>query len=330
MHELEITDGQAHMAYVGEKPWHNLGVELKPGATPTEMLEASRNNWRVFKAPLFAEYVQPGQNGDADVTHRVKTKAEALIRETDGKIMTVVTDSWTPFQNQQAFDFFNEFVEAGKMSMETGGALKDGQIVWALARINETAEPVPGDVIQPYLLFSNPHIFGKSMLLQFTATRVVCQNTMQAALNGPTKGLIRVSHRKTFDAELVKETLGLSHSKLSAFKEKAEFLASKRYTQEMVVGFFNDVFPKTTDHKPEGLILPFSRSGKRAYELLDTQPGAEYAQGSWWTALNAVTRLIDHEIGRSVDSRLYSAWFGTNRDKKIAAMDTAIEYARAA
>ena len=68
----------------------------------------------------------------------------------------------------------------------------------------------------------------------------------------------------------------------------------------------------------------------RALEVIDTQPGAEFARGSWWQAFNAVTYLVDHEIGKSADSCLTSAWFGPNRNVKLKALETAVEFAEAA
>ena len=39
-HMLEIVEGQAQMAYVGQTPWHGLGVKLEEGVTPQEMMIA--------------------------------------------------------------------------------------------------------------------------------------------------------------------------------------------------------------------------------------------------------------------------------------------------
>jgi hypothetical protein len=64
--------------------------------------------------------------------------------------------------------------------------------------------------------------------------------------------------------------------------------------------------------------------------VVDTQPGAEYASGSWWNAYNAVTYLTDHELGRSADTRLTSAWFGVNQNKKVKALNLAVQMAEAA
>jgi hypothetical protein len=73
-----------------------------------------------------------------------------------------------------------------------------------------------------------------------------------------------------------------------------------------------------------------SKSAERALEVIETQPGAEFGRGTWWQAFNAVTYMTDHEIGRSVDSRLTSAWYGANKNLKTKALETAVEMADAA
>ena len=52
--------------------------------------------------------------------------------------------------------------------------------------------------------------------------------------------------------------------------------------------------------------------------------------GSYWNAVNAVTFMTDHELGRTADARMQSAWFGANQAKKLKAMNTALEMAEVA
>jgi hypothetical protein len=65
-------------------------------------------------------------------------------------------------------------------------------------------------------------------------------------------------------------------------------------------------------------------------DVLHTQPGAKFAEGSWWSAYNSVTYLTDHLLGRSADTRLQSAWFGANQQKKVQALNLAVEMAEVA
>jgi hypothetical protein len=91
------------------------------------------------------------------------------------------------------------------------------------------------------------------------------------------------------------------------------------------------VFPVLAYNKEKGpQRKTLSKSATRALEIIGTQPGANFAEGSWWQAFNAVTFMTDHEIGRTADSRLTSAWFGPNKNLKVKALETAVEFAELA
>lgn len=65
-------------------------------------------------------------------------------------------------------------------------------------------------------------------------------------------------------------------------------------------------------------------------EYVENQPGDNFRPGTWWNAYNAVTFMADHKLGRSADTRMPSAWVGTNAKRKVKALDMAIEMAEAA
>ena len=316
-HELEIVNGMANMAYRESKglPWHGLGTPVHDNMTPMEMMKAANLDWKVSKQPSFVEI-----NGE-----KVLTGQEALVRETDGKILTNVSGNWKPCQNEDAFNFFNDFVGAGDMQMDTAGSLKDGQIVFAAADVKDGFTLAGGDEVKGYLLFSNPHVYGKSIDVKFIMTRVVCNNTLSMALTERGQPAVRLSHRNHFNPEMVKELLGISHNRVEQFKEAAEFLSSKRYSDKAFKLFLSQVFGTSNQ---EGKIL--SRTAERALEIVDTQPGADMARGTWWNAYNAVTYMTDHEMGRSADTRAAAAWFGHNAKRKLDALNVAVEMAEVA
>ena len=316
-HQLEIVNGKAQMAYRESSgvPWHGLGVPVHDNMTPQEMMEAAGLDWTVRLENSFVDL-----NGE-----KILTGQQALVRESDGKILTNVGGQWNPCQNAEAFDFFSEFVKAGDMVMDTAGSLKDGQIVFAAADVRDGFELFGGDEVKGYLLFSNPHVYGRSIDVKFVMTRVVCNNTLSIALTEKNQPSIRVSHRTKLDTEMVKEALGLSSARIHQFKEAAEFLGSKRYKDEDFKRFLGKVFGTSVLDKKE-----LSRTAKQAYELVETQPGAEFARGSWWSAYNTVTYMTDHQMGRAADTRAESAWFGSNAKRKLDALDLAIEMAEVA
>lgn len=308
------------MAYAGQVPWHGLGKKVPADLSPEQMLSAADLDWTVQKVPAFAKVND----------ENVNVGWSALIRSSDNRILDVVSNDWNPVQNHEAFQFFNEYCEAGDMEMHTAGSLKDGQIVWALAKVKESFELFKGDQVDSYLLFTNPHKFGQCIDVRFTPIRVVCNNTLTLALKQKEERVIKKNHRTVFDASTVKEQLGIATDKLAKYKQMAEFLGSKRYTQEKLKEYFNQIFPVLVYNKEKGpQRKELSKSATRALEVVHTQPGSNFAEGSWWQAFNAVTYLTDHEIGKTVDSRLQSAWFGANKNVKLKALETAVEFAEA-
>jgi phage/plasmid-like protein (TIGR03299 family) len=315
---IEMVNGKAQMAFAGETPWHGLGTQVPADLTPTQMLEAAGLDWSVTKVPAYAKIA--GKN--------VAIGQSALVRSMDNSILDVVSDDWNPVQNTEAFDFFNEFVAAGDMEMHTAGSLRDGQIVWGLAKVKESFELFKGDQIDSYLLFSNFHKYGFSTDVRFTPIRVVCNNTLTLSLNSNVERMVKISHRQKFDPDNVKGMLGIATEKLAKYKDMAQFLGSKRYNDENIVEYFTRIFPVTGSNEKKKKEI--SKNAQYALDVLETQPGAQYAPGSWWQAFNAVTFLTDHVIGRSADTRLTSAWYGYNKGVKTKALETAVEMAEAA
>ena len=298
-------------------PWHGIGTKVPADLSPEQMLKKASLDWSVRKVPAFAEVAGK----------KVAVGKSALVRDSDDRILDVVSDDWNILQNEKAFEFFHDFVAAGDMEMHTAGSLRDGQLVWALAKVHDGFTVFDGDSVESYLLFSNPHKYGWSIDVRFTPIRVVCNNTLTLSLNTASKNMVKVSHRREFDADMVKETLGVAKEKLAKYKEMAQFLGSKRYTEKTLVDYFKQVFPVVggPDKKKE-----LSISASKALDVVHSQPGANFAEGSWWQAVNTVTYMVDHKLGRTQDSRLTSAWFGNGKKTKADAIELAITMAEAA
>lgn len=317
-HELEIRNGKAQIAYSGEVPWHGMGTKVDSNLTPAEIQVAAGLDWDVQKETMTT-------------SSGIEIKGKkALVRSGDNKVLDVVGDNWNPVQNDEAFEFFSEFVNAGDMEMHTAGSLKGGKMVWALAKVKESFDVLKGDQVDSYLLFSNPHMYGKSIDVRFTPIRVVCNNTLSLSLEMSSANATKMSHRKVFDPSEVKETMGLAHDKFEKFRETAQFLASRQFNSDSLIQYYNEVFPRTYKGKTEVKVKSvedLTNNAKKAYDLLGTQAGAEFGKGSWWSAFNSVTYFTDHEMGRNADSRLSSAWFGANQTRKVKALEKAVEFA---
>ena len=321
-HELDFSRGTAAFAYTGRPPWHGLGYHSETPLAPMELMRLAQADFEVERRPLWR------REGEKFI----QTKTCELIRLDTNQDLTIISEDWNPVQNKEAFDFFSKWVEEGRMSMEAAGVLKGGQIVFALAKMHKAFELPHGDVIENYMLFTNPHRFGQAVNIRTTAIRTVCWNTLSWALGSDSKMSFSMNHRKQFNAEEVKTAMGIADIQLAKYREKAELLTQKKFDVESVQQYFMQVFPKTGTEEVERdqYRSKLSRNAKLVSELLDVQPGADISSGTWWSAFNAVTYATDHRLGRSTDTRLYSAWYGTNQQRKLRALNLAVKFAELA
>jgi hypothetical protein len=281
-HELEFVNNEAAIAYSGSVPWHGLGVQVPADLTPEQMLDAAKLNWTVEKRPCYVYDNFQDKYVDAGIT--------ALVRSSDNRVLTHVADSWNPMNNIDAFRFFNEYVMAGDMEMNTAGSLHGGRIVWALAKIKKSFELTTAqgkDQVDSYLLFTNPHKFGQSIDVRFTPIRVVCNNTLTMAIEHKVEAMVKVNHKNKFDEQKVKETLGIANRYMEQYEDMANFLASRNYTKDSLRDYFSIVFPKNTKDGKESDAKNMSRNAEIALNVIETQPGATLGEGSWWQAYNA-------------------------------------------
>lgn len=308
------------MAYTNEVPWHGLGHALKQAPTVEGMLKAAKIDWTVSKRPLSACFHEDRVNGK---TFPV-TSHFALTRDSDNRVLDVVGRSYVPTQNEEAFKFFKEFVESGRAKMETAGSLQHGRYVWGLANLNQQFLAQAGDKVRGYLLLLIPHKQGKSLLAKVTSVRVVCNNTLCAALGEGGKPTFRLIHRHEFDEtmmERAKETLGLARENFGAFEAVAKKLVKMKVSDDDTIRILAPVFQPKTDLEDlvrdyENLVGPRLEA---VMECLTHAPGAQPNTG--WGILNAATYWADHVASRTPDKRLTNAWLGKTAAQKQRVLD---------
>ena len=199
------------MFYTREKPWHGLGTKVEEAPTSTEALNLAGLDWQVIQTPIFIG------RGEKVEGYR------ANIRNTDRRVLGVVTDRYKIIQNEEAFAFTDELLGAG-VRYETAGSLQGGRKVWLLARLPREYI-ISGERISPYLIFSNTHDGSGAVRVAITPVRVVCNNTLNLALNtakrswsmihtGDIKGKIQEARDTLFLADQYMEQLGREFERL--------------------------------------------------------------------------------------------------------------------
>jgi phage/plasmid-like protein (TIGR03299 family) len=328
------------MAWTGDKPWHGLGVEVKPDLTPLEIQKAAQLDWTVSKRPAYT-LSEPEWHEQVGV---IPADGHYFItRDSDNRLLSHCGDDYIPIQNEDIFKFFKKFTEAGHMTMETAGSLREGSEIWGLAKIAKDFKLAGGDEVQGYLLINQPHVAGKAMVIKFTPIRVVCNNTLTMALDDG-GAAFRMPHIKEFDGSVqqaAEEALGLSEKRVKEFQEQAEFLASKQFKTESVMNYIAELYQpnilveKAKAGNDNDFIIQdhFNKTSELVLSSIDLSPGAtmKSAKGTWWGALNGATYIEDHHRrSTAVGNSLHSAWFGAAANRKAKALSKALEYAEAA
>ena len=193
-HEIET------MAWTGEEPWHGLGVQVPANLTPLQMQEAAKLNWTVSKRPSYTLDAPEWHEGVGIIQAE---NTFHIVRDNDNQVLSHCGRDYIPIQNEDIFKFFKRFTEAGHMTMETAGSLKDGREIWGLAKIAEDFELAGDDLIKGYLLINQPHIVGRSLTIKLTPIRVVCNNTLTFALQHGGTASFRMPHVREFGNEVM-------------------------------------------------------------------------------------------------------------------------------
>ena len=298
---------------VGEPAWHGLGTRIENGfISPKEALELAGMNWRVNTEPCYL----------ADGTRVPKTMITR--RDTDGVILGTVGDRYHPLQNEDAFNWFEPFIESKSASFETAGSLKDGKVVWVLAKTNiETQEVVKNDAIESYILLSHSHDGTLSIRGGFTPQRVVCWNTLSAAHKNANSKLLRMKHTKNTNIALekVREIMDIAQQDFISTVEQYKFLASKSINKKDLERYITMAFGGDEENEIRKSTL------ERVEYLFETGMGHELAGKTYWGAYNAANEYLNYEKGRTQDNRLHTLWFGTGVEQNAKMLQTAVDMA---
>lgn len=167
--------------FVRQEAWHGMGhvVQTPPG-NAVDACQKAGLDWDVAKLPLF--FTHGGQE--------IPTKYYAIVREGDNKVFGQCTREYHPLQNFDAMEWCEPLLDTELWTYETAGSLKEGQVCWVLLKQDET-QIVPNDVFKRYLLFTWNHSGRQASTIRPVSIRVVCANTLRAAMGEEGQDSIR-------------------------------------------------------------------------------------------------------------------------------------------
>lgn len=298
--------------FVTQPAWHGLGNVLDAPPTTKDAIIQAGLDWPVVQCPL--SLTRPLMNADsfnepnANISVDVVDTHKANVRQTDGALLGIVGNDFTPLQNVEAFQWFDPLVESGEITLEAAGSLRGGKRVWVLAKIKDaTLEVVPGDEISTYLLLAHGHDGTLAIRAGFTDIRVVCQNTLSAAVEAGDR-LFKIKHTKgaLVSLEAARAIFDVRRGQLRARKDLFQAMAHKTCPDDMMLRYAREVLHEGAG-EDEKIVV---RNVPEIVEMFEAGRGAKFGRGTMWGAFNAVTEYITHSRGRTSDARVDSNWFG--------------------
>lgn len=226
------------MFYVRETPWHGLGTKVMEAPDSEGALIAAGLNWNVIQEPIFTGENEPIRGYKAN------------IRDSDRRVLGVVTDRYKVIQNHEAFAFTDELLGQG-VRYETAGSLQDGKKVWLLAHMPHEYI-ISGERISPYLLFSNTHDGSGAIKVALTPIRVVCNNTLNLALSTAKRSWSMV-HTGDIRSKMqeARDTLFMAERYMDELGKEFEALRLKKLSDQKVMEYIEVLLPVEDGSTPQ-------------------------------------------------------------------------------
>jgi len=338
-HQLE------QMAYVGETPWHGLGNQLTQNQPIEVWAKQAGMDWRIESSNV--SYMAKNERGQSIIMPYEEQRV--LYRSDTHAPLSVVSQRYQEVQPMEILEFYRDLTEQSGFELETAGVLKGGKKFWALARTGQSTALKGKDVSNGYILLATACDGTLATTAQFTNIRVVCNNTLAIALRGQSSsaGVVKVPHSTKFDADKVKQQLGISVRAWDEHMYEMKQLTQRKVTQGEAAAYFDAVFNNTSmsvADQEENIIQfyrnmvtptpakeksePNGRAMAKVMDMFNGQGrGAELssAKDTAYGLLCSITEFADHERrAMSTDHRLDSAWFGAGAALKQRGLEQAL------
>ena len=316
--------------FVAEPAWHGLGVVLTDAPkTAKEAIVASGLDWSVHKTPLMTSFTTEegfksdlmGVNDHFAITRYQKD----MLPHYD--TLGVVGNRYTPLQNIEAFNFFDEVVATGNANYHTAGSLKGGKIVWMLAKVGNPKKIIGHDFVENFILLYNSHDGSSAVTMQMTPIRVVCANTLAMAQRNFSKKM-SVRHTKTVLNRMkdIATYMGYLEEKFEETADVYRELSKKPVTNQIALQAYLKKVYVAESVKDEEISQRAKNTMAEVELLTENGVGMDIAGDmNYWRAYNAITEHVDyHRNTKNKDQSLNSSWLGQGMKIKEKALAVAM------
>jgi len=291
-------------AFAAYKPmWHGKGNILDNPANDAEAIKQGGLDWTVSLRPIMVGGV-------------VIEDHKATMRDDTNVPLGIVGSRYHVVQNEDLFNFFDPVIDRDKNIYHTGGVLKGGRIVWLLAKLDASFYAVPDDRVDSYVLLASSHDGSMYVTIKHTPIRVVCWNTLSAALVGRDT-LVRIKHTRYAHNELraAHKLMGLTTKSMEQMRELAQTLLSRNVSVGFMRTFVEKLFPSTRNREKRPKNKHLEPLEMLFVNEANSLPGM---QRTGWALYNATTEYIDHSW--PAKDATFRSWFGTGEDLRTKAI----------
>ena len=313
---------------VQEKAWHGLGQIVKDYPTSAEALKFAGLNYEVEKRNLFTYGDDANPNTDPEIDDDVVMEWRidvpnffATVRTDNDAVLGVVGKDYQIVQNVDAFNFFDAIVGGDGIQYETAGALGKGERIFITAKLPGYIKVGNNDMTEKYLFLTTSHDGFGSITAAFTPVRIVCNNTLNAALRNCT-GSIKIRHTANAKDRLAEahRVMGISNKMSDELEGIFNQWAKVRITDQQVQRLIQlamvpnkEVLENIKDGNLDELSTAFSNVCSSVYEYAMTSPSQqqETTKGTVFGAYNAVTGYFQNVRNyKDGDAKVKSLLFG--------------------
>jgi phage/plasmid-like protein (TIGR03299 family) len=243
-------------------------------------------------------------------------------------------------QNADAFQFFDAIVggESG-IKYETAGALGKGERIFITAKLPDYIKVGKQDLIEQYLFLTTSHDGFGSITAAFTPTRIVCNNTLNAAMRNHSGG-IKIRHTASANDRLkqARTLMGISHVMAQELEELFNHWSNVRITDKQVKKLIQVAMAPNKEvitNLELGLLDKLSTTYTNivdnafAYAMADPTQQMETTAGTLFGAYNAITGYYQNVRNfKDGDAKFKSIMDGTARQRAQVAFDLCGNFAK--
>jgi phage/plasmid-like protein (TIGR03299 family) len=289
-HEIATDVRTGQSMYMGNQAaWHNLGQIVTAAVSWDEAMRLAHLDWAVVKEQLQS-------------TQGELVSAWGVFREDTRQFLGAVGSAYHPMQNRYIFDMLDSLLEAESGShYESAGALGSGERVFVLAKVAaDFCIKGTDDMHKTYLLGVTAHDGSMASRFMLTDERVVCANTLNAALSRDGHSALAITHTKNADKKLAqaKKLIASSHESAMNLQKKLDTLAERQLEKSALVSIIDRLFKKEAEQEKEQELSKHSEKVMlKVLELFESNDNNAFPQirGTAYNLLNAFTQFYDHE-----------------------------------